>query len=152
MTADITPYADVTYSDTYNATFIGRESWDTEPTSNKTKYLKMATRSIDRLNFAGEKASSAQELQFPRGADTAVPDDIQQACVELAFSLFDGVDPEIENENLRSISQGVGAARVTYSQAVFADHIAAGVPSLRAWHLLVPYLRDPDELTISRVS
>jgi len=152
MGADITPYADATYSQTYNDTFPGRDAWCAQTSANQTKYLKVATRAIERLNFAGEKAVEAQELQFPRGADTLVPDDIQQACVELAWSLFDGVDPELESENLRSVSQGVGAARVTYAPAVFSDHVIAGIPSLRAWNLLVPYLRDPDEITISRVS
>ena len=152
MPADITPYADAAYADTYHDTFIGRDDWCNQTEANKLKYLKTATRAIERLNFAGEKASSSQELQFPRGSDTSVPDDIQQACCELAWSLFDGVDPEFEMENLRSKTQGVGSARATYSPDVFADYIVAGIPSQRAWHLLVPYLRDPDELGISRVS
>lgn len=152
MSADITPYADVSYADTYLGTFIGRDDFCAQTNATKEKYLKMATRDIDRLNFAGEKAAVSQARQFPRGLDTEVPDDIKQACAEIAWSYFDGVDPDIEHENLRSVSQGVGAARATYSPFVIPDHIAARIASIRAWHLLVPYLRDPLEIQISRVS
>ena len=150
MPADITPYTDAIYSQTYHETFPRREAWCSLTTNQQTKYLKMATRAIERLNFAGEKADPAQELQFPRGCDTTIPDDIQQACCELAWSFFDDVDADLEIENLRSVSQGVGAARVTYSPDVIPYYIVAGIPSIKAWTLLVPYLRDPGEIELSR--
>lgn len=147
---DITPYASVGEARTYHETFMGREDWCDQPTADQEKYLKMATRAIERLNFAGDTVDAV--LQFPRGNDVSIPTDIKKACAELAWSFFDDVDPELERENLRSISQGVGASRVTYSPDVMPLYVIAGIPSQRAWNLLKPYLRDPDQIMLSRDS
>jgi hypothetical protein len=98
-------------------------------------------------------AESAQELEFPRGSDTEVPEAIRRACYEIAFSLLDGKDPELELENLSVSSQGYSSVRTTYNRnQVPLEHIINGVPSAEAWRLLRPFLRDGDHIKLSRKS
>ncbi len=98
-------------------------------------------------------AETSQELEFPRGADTEVPEAIRRACYEIAHTLLDGKDPELELENLGIISQGYASVRTTFSRThVPVEHIVNGVPSAMAWRLLVPFLRDDDAIRVSRVS
>lgn len=100
-----------------------------------------------------QAAEASQVLEFPRGADTAVPEAIRRACYELAHTLLDGKDPEIELENLGIISQGYASVRTTFSRThVPVEHIVNGVPSALAWRLLLPFLRDDDAIKVSRVS
>jgi hypothetical protein len=98
-------------------------------------------------------AEASQELEFPRGADTEVPEPIRRACYEIAYSLLDGKDPEIELENLGIVSQGYSSVRTTFSRThVPVEHIVNGVPSATAWRLILPFLRDDDAIRVSRVS
>ena len=98
-------------------------------------------------------AEGSQELEFPRGADTEVPEAIRRACYEIAHTLLDGKDPELELENLGIVSQGYSSVRTTFSRThVPVEHIVNGVPSATAWRLLVPFLRDGDAIRVSRVS
>ncbi len=98
-------------------------------------------------------AEASQELEFPRGADTEVPEAIRRACYEIAHTLLDGKDPELELENLGIVSQGYASVRTTFSRTnVPVEHIVNGVPSALAWRLLVPFLRDDDAIRVSRVS
>jgi hypothetical protein len=60
-------------------------------------------------------AEAEQALEFPRGEDTEVSEAIRIACYEIAHSLLDGKDPEIELENLGMVSQGYESVRTTYS-------------------------------------
>jgi hypothetical protein len=97
-------------------------------------------------------AEASQELEFPRGADTEVPEAIRRACYEIAHCLLDGKDPEIELENLGIVSQGYSSVRTTFSRThVPVEHIVNGVPSALAWRLVIPFLRDDDAIRISRV-
>jgi len=98
-------------------------------------------------------AEASQALEFPRGGDTEVPLAIRRACYEIAHSLLDGKDPELELENLGIESQGYASVRTTFSRNhVPVEHIVNGVPSALAWRLLVPFLRDDDAIRVSRVS
>jgi len=138
--------------DTYMAGRLNSDSWDDATELNRVKALATATRYIDRLNFLGEKADDEQTLQFPRYADTEVPQDIKDACSEIALSLLDGVDPELEFENLSMVSQGYSNVRSTYDRSIPAEHVLAGIPSVAAWRYLKAYLRDSLSFDISRVS
>jgi hypothetical protein len=153
----VSPSADSAYCtvDEAQSYFDGRlntDAWDDATSTNKEKSLINATRLIDRLNFKGTKTSDSQDLQFPRDEDTTVPDDIKYACSELALALLDGVDPELEFENLRMVSQGYANVRSTYDSLIPAEHINAGIPSVAAWRYLKPYLRDAQAVDLSRVS
>jgi hypothetical protein len=141
-----TPYADATYAQTYFDERLNTEAWDIADNTTRVKALKTATRAIDRLNFAGVKNDSAQPNQFPRGSDTDVPEAIKKACCELALALLDGVDPNLEAEGVNLLNTHIGEAGTTYDRSFGQPHILAGIPSIQAWHLLLPFLRDDREV------
>lgn len=139
-----------TFIDAY---VLDTDAWDcATDDAEREKALRAATRIIDRLRFAGHKASDSQDLQFPRGTDTAIPRDIEEACVYIAIELLDGVDLDIEFSNLQVDKQNFGGAQTSYSRPTVQAHIVAGIPSIKAWRLLKPYLRDPRRITILRKS
>lgn len=135
----------------YFGTRLNSDAWDESDDTNRRKALITATRAIDRLNFYGEKASESQGLQFPRADDVHVPAEIKIAVFEEALSLLDGVDPQLEFSGLSAESRGIASVRTTYDRTVVPENIVAGITSIIAWRYLVPYLRDPGELTLSRV-
>jgi hypothetical protein len=97
-------------------------------------------------------AEAEQVLEFPRGEDTVVPETIRRACYEIAYSLLDGKDPELELENLGVVSQGYSSVRTTYSRSqVPIEHLINGIPNALAWRLLKPFLRDGDAVKLTRV-
>lgn len=160
---NLTVYGVVSRADQYFNNRLRNVFWLRASLGDKTSALIEATTIIDTLNFAGIKADPNQLHQFPRATypanfpnivlstiDVVVPRDIEYACYEIAIQLLSGVDPDLEVENLATHSQGFSSARTTYERAYILDHIAAGVPSARAWALLKPYLRDPRRLNISR--
>jgi hypothetical protein len=147
--------------------------------ADRTKALIAARRLIDGLNFKGYKhtvylvreswadgvevteemladvraAEAAQANEFPRGADTTVPEDIRIAQYELAHSLLDNKDPELELETLAVQSQTYGSAKTVYQrEQVPIEHLINMIPNAVAWRLLRPYLRDGDAVRLSRVS
>ena len=98
-------------------------------------------------------AEAAQALEFPRGPDTIVPEPIRIAEYELALSLLDGVDPQMEVENLSVVTQGHAEVRTHYDRnMVPIEHLINMVPNPLAWSLLKPFLRDDQALRLSRVS
>lgn len=96
-------------------------------------------------------AGATQELQFPRGSDTVIPNDIKIASYEISFALLDGVDPDLELEDQGVVSQGYSSVRVTYDRTKVSEYILSGVPSPVAWRYLKPYLRDGHGVRINRV-
>jgi hypothetical protein len=155
---------------------LHEEAWYNTITNDRPKALIKATQIIDALNFKGfkatvfaimydenydltgvtdneiRKAEAAQELEFPRGEDVEIPIQIQIACWEIAHSLLDGVDPDLDIENLGVSSQGYASVRTTYARGqAQVEHLMHGVPSATAWRYLKPFLRDADEIKLSRV-
>jgi hypothetical protein len=175
-------YGTVTGADTYFSEKYHADAWDTVDSGAKLRALKNATRIIDNLNFKGVKAAlytimydsnddkltgtsaptrdtkitadATQELEFPRGKDSAIPDEITWAAYEIAYALVDGVDPEMEQEALRVRQQVYGQVRTTYTDLGFdnVEHLMYGVPSSVAWRFLKPFLDDDDGIGISRVN
>lgn len=145
-------YATEAEAQAYMDERLNVEPWTSASSGDRDKALMMATKIIDRLNFLGKKASDAQELQFPRADDTVVPQDVKNATSEIALALLDDVDPEMEFENLGMISQTYDNIKSTYDRSRPSEHILAGVPSMAAWRFLKPFLRDPQEIDLSRVS
>lgn len=144
---------------------LRHQYWTESCNDDKKRALTEATNIIDSLNYAGLKADANQLHQFPRATtpanfpekvvsvvDLTVPKEVEMACYEVAIQLLSGVDPDLEIENLANVSQGFSQARITYDRAFILEHIAAGVPSARAWKLLKPYLRDPRNIKLSRVN
>lgn len=127
-------------------------AWDNASLEEQGKALNIGTRQIDALSYDGDKADDSQELQFPRGSDTEVPQDIKDACAECAYSILDGVEVEYEYDNLRSQSMGFANVRSSSSKDFLPEYKLAGIPSYIAWNLLVSYLRNNDSVTIMRTS
>jgi len=147
-----TSYSTVLEADIYFSNRLNTSVWDDSTETEKTKALIMGTQIIDRLNYKGDKTVDTQTAQFPRGGDTDVPDDIKYANDEIALALLDGVDPELEYENLFMTSQGYSNVRSTYNREIMPGHVVAGAPSVTAWRYLQPYVRDNAYFDISRVS
>jgi hypothetical protein len=148
-------------------------AWTAATAADRSKALIAARGIIDALNFKGYKATvytllesdsaatdeeiraaeAAQALEFPRGADTVVPEAIRIAEYEIAYALLDGKDPELELENLSINAMGYGAVRTSYERSQLPiEHIINLVPSSVAWRLLRPFLRDSDSLKLARMS
>jgi hypothetical protein len=157
----------------YFETRLHERAWSSSLPLDRSKALLAATRILNALNYKGDKAAVyaakavnaqitdeqiraaevSQPLEFPRGADTEVPEDIRIACYEIAYSLLDGKDPEAELVNLGISSQGYSSIRTSYSRdQVPIEHIVNGVPNSQAWRLIRPFLRDDDAVRLSRVS
>lgn len=128
------------------------DAWEAASSTQRQVALNMATSLMEVIAYAGTKTDEEQELQFPRGGDTVIPTDIQNACAENAYALLDGVDPEYEYENLRQVSQGFANVRSSHNTAILPEHKINGIPSYIAWRLMVPYLRDRSAITIMRMS
>lgn len=154
----IVPYVTLDEAQAYfDDARLNAESWDDSTSDLQLKATKQATRAIDRLSFKGCRALSTQPNEFPRNIsgpcsiiNTVVPDDIKIACCELALTLLDGVDPDLEEEDLGSQSDGYATIRITSDPNVRKDHIKAGIPSVTAWKHLLPYLNDPLAIHIRR--
>lgn len=149
---------------------LHEEAWSASTLEDRRRSLIRATQIIDGLNFKGEKsavhairqerrptaaelreADLTQELEFPRGTDTQVPTAIKIACWEIAHALLDGVDPDLELENLGVVSQGIVSVRTTYNHDHNqVEHLIHGVPSAAAWRYLRPFLRDGGTIKLSR--
>ena len=148
-------------------------AWYGAKPNDRPKALIAATRILNTLNYKGFKhtvydvlqadaeaseetiraAEIAQPNEFPRGPDTVVPEDIRTACYEIAHSLLDGKDPELELENLGISSQGYESVRTTFSRSqVPIEHIVNQVPSALAWRYIRPFLRDEDAIKLARVA
>lgn len=165
-------YATITEANEYFATRLYSDAWENANTTDRTKALEMATRDIDRLNFAGYKhavwllydagacpcsdalteAELSQANQFPRGEDTDVPADIKTATFEIALARLDGVDPDQELQNLGVVSEGFASVRTTYDRDWSLDHIRAGIASAAAWRYLKPFIRSQLDFVIKRVN
>jgi len=155
---------------------LHEEAWSNALASDRPKALMKASKLIDALNFKGYKAAvvailfdedwnelditdeelreaeASQELEFPRGDDVEVPDAIKITCWEIAHSLLDGVDPDLEVENLGVVSQGYASVRTTYARnQLQIEHLMHGIPSATAWRYLKPFLRDADAVKLNRV-
>lgn len=154
-------YGTIIRANRYFDNRLRNRDWVDASLDDKKRALTEATTIIDTLNYVGEKTDSTQLHQFPRRAigsdtvtptiDTTVPNDIEVACYEIAIALLSGIDPDREIENLATSVQGFSQARATYDRAYVLEHIAAGVPSAKAWRLLKPYLRDPRRVKVCRV-
>ena len=149
---DIYYYGTIRGGDIYFSKKLRSDDWELASDTDKLKALLEATAMIDRLNFSGDKVSETQILQFPRGTDTTIPDDIVNAAYEIAKVLLSGLDPEHEYANLAVKKQQFANIVTEYSEQKSAPpHVSAGIFSATAWRLLFPYIRTTTEVTLNRV-
>lgn len=130
---------------------LNNDSWISSTKENREKALITATRVIDNLPLRGFKTDEDQDLQFPRDGSESVPEDILIACCEIAFELLDSVDLNLTHDSIFIQSTSSQTARVGYNSKV-PQHIAYGVPSYIAWQKLKPYILDPQQVKLERVS
>lgn len=145
-------YGTLLRADNYFNVRLNTGAWDDALTADREAALIMSARAIDKLNFAGDKADVAQELQFPRGDDTVIPVEIDQAGYEIALAFLDEYDIEQEAQTIGVLTEGYSGVRTTYDADYVPEHTVAGIPSIEAWRLLKPFLRDAKVLRLSRVS
>lgn len=162
-------YGTLNEANTYFNDRLHADVWFEESSLDRTRALYTAARLLGCLNYRGSKhtvydldtdataaekraAELAQELEFPRDADTTVPDDIKIAGYEIAFALIDGVDPDLELENLGVVNQSYAGVRTSYNRDQQPiEHLINGIPSATAWRIIRPYLRDSRQIKLRRV-
>lgn len=148
----MTRYLEPTEAETYIQQYkLDTGPWYSATLSEQERALNIATRNIDKLAYKGVRADSSQENAFPRGNDIEVPQDIKDAATELAFALLDGVDPDIEFDSLTVENKRLGPVSTTSDVSIPRELIVAGIVSIEAWKLLIPYLRSQKEMRIERV-
>jgi hypothetical protein len=152
VVAEHPTYGTVQEADRYFGVLLHGELWDRSTPIRKYRALVSATKQIDTLRFAGRKTDDDQALEFPRYGNTEVPLAIRQAAYEEALSLLRGVDPTTEYDNLFVRSRGFGSLRTDYEPQNPPEHKKAGVTSLRAWQMLIPYLKPALDLKLRRES
>jgi len=179
MALNVTYYGTLVEAEEYFGNRLHEWAWSAASSGDKEKALIAARRLIDGLAYKGYKnavylvmetyaegvaltddqlaevraAEASQANEFPRGADTIVPEDIRIAQYELAHSLLDNKDPELELETLAVASSTYGGVKTVYERGqVPIEHLINMIPNAVAWRLLRPYLRDGDSIELSRVS
>lgn len=145
-------YGTLEKADNYFGAMLEGQRWAFESRLRRLQALVSATKRIDRLNFVGSQADPDQPLQFPRGTDTLVPVDIEQACYELAITLLKGVDPDTEHDNALATVQAYGGLRSEFDRTSVLPYMIAGIPSSTAWNLLLPYLLEQRRIELRRIS
>lgn len=139
-------------ADLYFEARFKSDLWNEINEVTKTQLLVTATRLIDRLNFIGDQYDEDQGLEFPRGTDTSVPQDVKDACCEIAYALLNDRDIEYEAELMNQTTASNEAGRLVTDGGIVNLAKVHSIPSQLAWNLLRPYLRNGSEITLSRIN
>ncbi len=109
----IDSYVTISEADAYFSNTLNTDVWDNTDETTKEKALKMATRQIDRLPFAGRKLDINQSLEFPRTTTNiaftdGIPNEITYATCEQALFLLQGGSKrqELQKQGVKSYSLG----------------------------------------------
>lgn len=146
-------YGSLDEASSYFASRLYNRPWVGANPQKKRAALVEATQLIDNLDFWGAKNDDLQALEFPRNSITSsVPVAIRQATYEIALKLLEGFDVDKEVSALTVTGIGFAGKRSTFDRSSNQDHTRNGIPSFKAWQLLVPYLSDPRSLTMVRVN
>jgi hypothetical protein len=136
---------DLSYKGTKNAVWLIMYRYDTGTEKEELKLVNAPTR--DEVIAA----DATQELEFPRGKDTTVPNEIEWACYEISLALLEGFDPEDAIDRLNVIRQAYSAVRTTYDNSSAAmEYLVYGIPTARVWRWLKKYLTDSRIIRRSR--
>jgi len=148
------PYVEPFEAEEYLRYRLGTCEWDNASIRDREAALQMASDDIDRLALKGFKKHKDQLRRFPR--DFQITDDVplpvKQATIELALTYLKGVDASEEYTLLTKHEMVYSAIREKRNPDRMEPHIVAGIPSLRAFVYLVPYLRHESEITLVRSS
>ena len=178
MALNETFYGTVIEAGEYFTKRLHEWAWSNASAPDQENALIAARRLIDGLAYKGYKATvhvvmdahdgeaitddireeihaaeAAQPNEFPRGVDVIIPEAIRIAQYELAHSLLDNKDPDMELELLAVTSATYGGVKTMYQRDQLPlEHLINLIPNAVAWRLLRPYLRDGDAIKLSRVS
>ena len=134
-------YGSLAGSINYWSNRLEGQLWSVSPQNVLMQALVTATSTLNNLRYAGSMTLSTQALEFPRNGSAVVPIAIQDACYELAMAFLKGVDAETEYAGTFASLRSFGQIETRYDYGMRPpEHIVAGVPSLRAWHLIRPFL------------
>lgn len=133
-------YADLTFATTYLEDHFFANAWVTADNATRSRALRHATRIIDNASYKYTPADT--DHAFPLLGQSTVPVPVQEACVEIALALLDGINPEEVLENLSIIKHQIGPISVVKDPKLSAIpfYIYHGIPSYRAGQRLAPYL------------
>lgn len=145
-------YGTLQKANNYHASMLEGQRWGYTDPTRRFQALVSATKRIDRLNFIGVQTVVGQPLQFPRGTDTLIPADIEEACYDVALALLEGVEPDTEHVNSLTTLQAYGGLRSEFDRSSVLEYTANGIPSLTAWQKLLPYLLARREIELRRIS
>jgi len=174
-------YGSVSGGDIFFASRLHAFDWNKSTPTDKLAALVQATEYIELFNYIGQKAAVqtaidslgecvdlsteenqellqdaelSQPLSFPRGTDTTVPVEIEQACYLIAKELLAGRVPEADLENLSVKSASYGGVRTTYERGsnVLNEHLSHLIPSAHAFLLIRPFFRERNTFDIKRTS
>ncbi len=146
-------YGSVAGGDEYFLQVLRSDAWFCATDQQKQQSLYEATEAIDNLNYRGQPTVETQALQFPRGGDTEVPYDILFATYNIAIKMLEGFDPDLEIKQTLYTQQKFGPTESEYNPNRRTPlHLLAGIPSIKAWHKLLPYLREPEAVVVQRVN
>ncbi len=151
----IVPYADVTFADAYFAERVDCDEWTDLPDSpTKLKYLKSATKWLDMLVWIGRRTDLYQKQAWPRNGNTDIPQEISEACCEIALAVLNGYTLEAMLEKVGITAESVGQASTSYESGGASRllELNYGLPSAEAARLCAPWLEDTDVIRLERVS
>lgn len=142
-------YSTVAEADTYFTNRLNTEVWDESTYGEKQIALAEAYVLINNLNYAGLKDNENQEGEFPR--DGVTPSVLLQAEAEIALKLLEGWDADLEYSRLFKTHAKIGIVGNSYGKSA-ESHIVHGIPSVKAWRLLLPLLASHNTVRLNRVS
>lgn len=136
----VTPYISLADANTYLADNLFKAAWDDADNPTRETALRHATRIIDSCRYKYSSVSTTHA--FPLVGQTDVPNEVKEACVDIAIVLLEGVNPEELIEGLEIIKHKVGPIEMTKDPKAVAvlQHRYLGIPSFRAAQKLAPYL------------
>lgn len=88
-------------------------------------------------------------LSFEDGV-VPVNNSIDEATILITLDLANGINPEDEYNVSKVKSTAFAGVRTTYA-AEMSRHVSAGVTSIDAWRLLLPYLDYTTSISLHRV-
>lgn len=116
-------YVDLVTADEYLEAASHAANWQAETSDDiKGRYLVTATRLLERQRWKGDAASSTQTFAWPRTGtgitgveDNVIPQNILDACCEIASALADGSDVQsAQNQAQKIQTMKAGSVSLTY--------------------------------------
>lgn len=126
--ASANSYVAAVDADAYFASRVGGAAWAAASAGDREIALIDATRQLDRLRYKGQRASTAQALEFPRSSQREtgrIPSAVRQACCEHALWLLSNAGTAGRNRVQQLRAQGVTAFQVGDHSQEFASGGAA---------------------------